>query len=154
MCWMKSKPLAAFFRSFGFAARGVARCFRERNFRVHTVAAVLVPLLARHFLDSRIEWAVLLLTIALVLAAEAVNTAVEAAVDLSCPEQNPKAGAAKDAAAGAVLLCAPGAVVVAVCLFSDAADWIALFSLWRDEWWRPTALAAFVPLAAWFVFHK
>ena len=109
---------------------------------------------ARHFLDTRAEWAVLFLTIAAVLAAEAINTAIEQAVDLACPERNPQAGAAKDVAAGAVLLCALGAIAVAVCLFSDTADWAALLALWQAEWWRPALWAAAVPFAAWFVFRK
>ena len=154
MCWKKIESFGAFWRGFRYAAAGIARCFGERNFRVHTVAAVAVPLFARHFLDSRAEWAILWLTVAAVPAAEAINTAVERVVDLVSPEQHPLAGAAKDAAAGAVLLCALGAVAVAVCLFSEAADWAALWALWREQWWRPALWAAAVPFAAWFVFRR
>lgn len=55
---------------------------------------------------GRLDWAVLLLTIALVWVAEFVNTAVEAVVDLLSPELHPLAKVSKDVAAAAVLLAA------------------------------------------------
>ena len=63
------------------------------------------------------EWIALILTIALVLGMEAVNTAVESVVDLVSPEYHPLAKQAKDVAAGAVLLVAIGAACVALLLF-------------------------------------
>ena len=53
----------------------------------------------------------------MVMAAEMVNTVVEAAVDLASPGYHPLAKVAKDVAAGAVLLTAIGAVVIGVCIF-------------------------------------
>lgn len=156
MCWKKpDRPLASFARSFGYAARGIGYCIRhERNFRFHLVAAAYVLGVARHFMRSAAEWAVLLLTIALVLAAEIFNTAVEHAVDLSCTEQNTHARIAKDAAAGAVLVCALGAIGVAVCLFARFEVWGALINLWIKQWWRLVLLALSVPLNVWFIFHN
>jgi diacylglycerol kinase len=61
---------------------------------------------------SPTEWAIIALTIALVLAAEAFNTVAETAVDLAAAEYHPLAKIAKDVAAGAVLLMAIAAVVV------------------------------------------
>ena len=61
---------------------------------------------------GRAEWAVLVLTIAGVLVLEALNTAIEAIVDLASPRYHPLARAAKDVAAGMVLLSAIAAVVV------------------------------------------
>ena len=58
------------------------------------------------------DWAILLLTIALVWVAEFVNTAVEALVDLLSPEIHPLAKAAKDIAAASVLIAALAALVV------------------------------------------
>ncbi len=68
---------------------------------------------------SRIEWIILILTIALVLAMEAVNTAIEAVVDLASPQFHPVAKLAKDVAAGGVLLAAIGALAVAFLLFGS-----------------------------------
>ena len=142
-------------RGFRYAIRGVRHCLsEERNFRIHTVAAGYVLILAPHFLNSTVEWAVLLLTIALVMGAEAVNTAIERAVDLACPKQDEGAAVAKDAAAGAVLLCSVGAVAVAICLFGRPAAWSALWNVWCRQWWRPLLLGLSIPAALWVVFRK
>jgi diacylglycerol kinase len=61
-------------------------------------------------------WAVLFLTIALVVGTELLNSAVEAVVDLVSPGDHPLAKRAKDVAAAAVLVAAAGAVAVGVCL--------------------------------------
>lgn len=66
---------------------------------------------------SRMEWALVTLCIALVLALEAVNTALEYLTDLVSPHYHPLAGKAKDVAAGAVLLGALGAVVTGLLIF-------------------------------------
>ena len=59
---------------------------------------------------SLLGWAIVALAIALVLAAELANTAIEAVVDLVSPADHPLAKLAKDMAAGAVLLASAGAL--------------------------------------------
>ncbi len=66
---------------------------------------------------ERWEWIVLSLTIALVLVLEAVNTALEHAVTLASPGIDPRAKAAKDVAAAAVLVAAVASIGVGVLLF-------------------------------------
>lgn len=66
---------------------------------------------------SSSEWVDIVLSIFFVLAAEAINTAVEAAVNLCTTEKHPWAKVAKDCAAGAVLLAAVNSVIVAVLVF-------------------------------------
>ena len=66
---------------------------------------------------SPLEWAALALMVVLVLAAEMVNTMVEALVDLVTTEYHPLAKVAKDVAAGVVLLTSIGAVVVGLLIF-------------------------------------
>ncbi|MDP9107268.1 MAG: diacylglycerol kinase family protein, partial [Candidatus Eremiobacteraeota bacterium] len=61
-------------------------------------------------------WAILFLTIALVVGAELLNAAVESVVNLVSPEDHPLAKRAKDVAAAAVLVAAAGAVAVGICL--------------------------------------
>lgn len=63
------------------------------------------------------EWAAVSLACAAVLGAECMNTAVEAVVDLASPERHPLAKRAKDCAAGAVLLCALGALATGLLVF-------------------------------------
>jgi diacylglycerol kinase len=63
------------------------------------------------------EWAILVLTISGVLAAELINSALEMLADATSPEHHPLVGIAKDVAAGAVLVMALGSVVVGLLLF-------------------------------------
>ncbi|MCE7937916.1 diacylglycerol kinase [bacterium] len=99
--------------SFRHAFAGLAHVARtQTNARIHLVAAAVVVVLgARLGLPAR-DWALVALCIGLVLAAEAMNTAVEAVVDLASPDVHPLARVAKDAAAGAVLLTAMAAAAV------------------------------------------
>jgi diacylglycerol kinase len=66
---------------------------------------------------SWVEWAVVAILVVVVLAAEMVNTMVEALVDLVTQEYHPLAKVAKDVAAGVVLLSAIGSVVVGALIF-------------------------------------
>jgi diacylglycerol kinase (ATP) len=89
----------------------------QRNARIHCaigVAAVILGLLLR---ITRGEWLVLVLSIALVLATEGVNTAIEAVVDLVSPYHHPLAKIAKDVAAGTVLLVAIASVIIGLIIF-------------------------------------
>ncbi len=153
MCWRNK--VAAFFRSFTYAAKGIVYMIKyERNFRFHLVAAAYILGFAPRFLKTRGEWAVLLLTVMTVLGLELLNSAVEHAADLICSDRHPKVAAAKDLAAAAVLVCAVGAVAVAVSLFIRPAAWGELFSLWSREWWRPAAAIGGLIPAACFIFYK
>ncbi|MBC8161450.1 MAG: diacylglycerol kinase family protein, partial [Roseiflexaceae bacterium] len=84
----------------------------QRNAQIHCIAAIAATALGFAFGITRTEWAVLVLTCALVLATEGANTAIEAAVDLASPEFHVLAKTAKDVAAGTVLLAAIAAVIV------------------------------------------
>ena len=135
-----------------FAGRGVWFCIRhERNFRVHMAVAAYVLLLAPYFSLSRGEWASLLAVVALVLAAEAVNTAVEQVVNLASPRRRTRARVAKDVAAGAVLLCAAGALAAGLFLFLRPEAFAAMQADFLRCPWKPALLAASLPLAVWFV---
>lgn len=104
--------------SFGHAARGVRILVATQpHARIHLVAAAGVALAAWLLGASAIEWCVLLLAIALVWVSEGINTALELAVDLACPEHHPAAGKAKDVAAGAVLLASCLAAVIGAIVF-------------------------------------
>lgn len=99
--------------SFGHALAGLTYVVRtQRNARIHLLVAALVVVLAASLNVDFGDWAVLVLTIGAVLAAETGNTVVEAAVDLASPETQPLAKIAKDAASGAVLLLAVTSVIV------------------------------------------
>jgi len=114
----RSSRAATLLLSFRYAFAGIRYLlWTQRNAKIHTalgLAAVALGFLLR---IGRDEWLVLVLTIALVLAAEGVNTAIEAVVDLVSPVYHPLAKVAKDVAAGTVLLTAIASVIIGLILF-------------------------------------
>jgi diacylglycerol kinase len=103
---------------FGWAWRGVCVLFRtQANSRIHACAAVAVVIAGFVFHISAGEWCAVVGAIGLVFSAEAVNTAIEAVVDLASPEVHPLAERAKDVAAGAVLIAAIAAVMIGLLVF-------------------------------------
>jgi diacylglycerol kinase len=107
-----------------FRARGKAFCYAfsgwwyvirtQRNAWIHALASTIVLLLAAWLSLPRRDWAVLILTIALVWMAEFFNTAVETLTDLICPQQNHLAKISKDVSAAAVLITAAASVIIGV----------------------------------------
>jgi diacylglycerol kinase len=75
------------------------------------VATIVIALGFWLGLPSR-DWAVIMLTIAMVFMAEFINTAIEAVVDLASPVHHPLAKVGKDVGAGAVLVAALAAVLI------------------------------------------
>jgi diacylglycerol kinase (ATP) len=84
----------------------------QRNAWIHIVISTVVLLVSILLHLSFRDWAVLLLTIALVWTAEFINTALEAVVDLASPGQHPLAKMGKDVGAAAVLISALTSILV------------------------------------------
>ncbi len=105
-------------RSFGYAWQGILTLIREEhNARLHLAAAALVLILGVLLGLSAWEWITVVMCIVLVLAAEALNSAVEALCDRFGPERHPLIGKAKDTAAAAVLMTACGAAISGAIIF-------------------------------------
>lgn len=105
--------MGKFGRSVALALEGIWFAVRtQRHMRIHVAAALLVSVLAALVSLRPLEWAILLLTIAIVICTELVNTAIEQAVNLASPHIHPYAKAAKDVAAGAVLAASIIAVII------------------------------------------
>ena len=100
-------------RSFGYAFRGFWYVLRtQRNAWIHAVIATLVFIVSLWLgLDAR-DWAIIILTTAMVFTAEFLNTAIEAVVDLASPQKHPLAKVGKDVGAAAVLIAALAAILV------------------------------------------
>lgn len=112
---MKNRTLL---KSFNEAVDGIIYVLRtQRNIRIHFVVAFVVLGLSLFLSLSRLEFIVLLFSIALVIVAELLNTSVELTIDLVTKSFEPLAKIAKDVAAGAVLLAAINAVLVGYFLF-------------------------------------
>jgi undecaprenol kinase/diacylglycerol kinase (ATP) len=101
------------FESFRFAFSGLWYALRtQRNTRIHLAISVVVVGLGLWLDLAPIQWAVLALTIGVVLVSEMLNTVAETLVDLASPGFHPLAKVVKDVTAGAVLLAAIVSIVV------------------------------------------
>ena len=111
-------PLRRLIESTNHAIEGILQAAKaQRHLRYHFYAAVAVLILSYIIGVNREEFIAVTITVTLVLMAEMLNTAVEATVDLLSSEYHIKAKAAKDIAAGAVLVSASGAVIVGYIIF-------------------------------------
>ena len=105
--------------SLNYAFEGVIYVVRtQRNMRVHFVIAVLVLLLGVLLGVTRFELLALMVSVSFVLVAEMLNTALEKAIDVATNSFDPVARAAKDVAAGAVLIAAVNAIFVGYVVFA------------------------------------
>ncbi len=111
-------PRPGFWRSFSLAGQGVWHVVRtQRSMRVHLLAGLAAVTAGLTLRIDAVDWACVLAAIGLVLTAEALNTVVEALVDLCTDEFHPLAKAAKDMAAGAVLISSAAALGVGIAVF-------------------------------------
>lgn len=91
--------------SFRFASEGIVYAISsQRNMKIHLVAAMLIIMsgLCLHF--TSIEVIIIAFCIALVIAMEIINTAIESAVDMAMTDYDDLAKHAKDSGAGAVFI--------------------------------------------------
>jgi diacylglycerol kinase (ATP) len=113
-----ARPLRRIVRSFKFAFAGLHTLVRTQpNAWVHLALAALALALSVVLRLPPDEIATVILTIGLVLSAEAINTALESVCDLVSPGYHPLVKRAKDLSAAAVLLSAMAALGVAIALF-------------------------------------
>ncbi len=110
--------LSRLWKSFGYALKGIRILFSgQANAQIHALAVAVVAVAGFHYRLSSTEWALVVFATALVLSAEAMNTAVETLTDLASPERHELAEKTKDVAAGAVLIAAIGAAVIGGLVF-------------------------------------
>jgi diacylglycerol kinase (ATP) len=108
--------------SFNYAFEGIIHVLRtQRNLRIHFAIAIVVVAAAAALGVARMELIALLLSIAFVLVAEMLNSAIEGAIDVSTTSFDPNAKLAKDVAAGAVLIASVTALAVGYLVFAHAA---------------------------------
>ncbi|HSM71904.1 MAG TPA: diacylglycerol kinase family protein [Anaerolineales bacterium] len=99
--------------AFGHAFRGWWYVLQtQQNAWIHAVAAFAVFILAFWLKLPTQDWAILIITVTMVFAAEFLNTAIEVVVDLASPVQHPLAKVGKDVGAAAVLIAALAAVLI------------------------------------------
>jgi diacylglycerol kinase len=111
--------LAARLRSFRYAGRGLRILLTsQHNAWIHAGATLVVVAAGLGFEIGRNEWLALILAMVAVWTTEAMNTALEFLSDAASSEFHPLVEKAKDVAAGAVLICAIGALAVGVLVFA------------------------------------
>ncbi len=112
--WKEKNLLIALKHSFN----GIKCVFKsERNIKIQLIFAILVIIFGIILKINFIQFAILILTIFMVLICEFINTAIETIVDMYTLEYNEKAKIAKDISAGAVTLSAFCSVIIGIIIF-------------------------------------
>ena len=105
-------------KSFGFALRGIGLFFKSGpHAKIHAIAALLVLFGGMYFRVSVLEWALLILSIVIVFAAEAFNTAIEELADIIEPDFDKRIGRIKDISAGAVSFAVISSLIVLIIIY-------------------------------------
>lgn len=133
----KQRGSGSLLNSFRYAFNGLRYCLStQRNMRIHFSMAILVSIFGCFYGLSAIEWIVLYCTITFVIVCEMVNTAIENAVDAATRKYDDNARIAKDVAAGAVVVAAILAVLVAGFLFLHMDKlWVAFSRIFSSPWY-------------------
>ena len=105
-------------KSIGYAFKGAYKLITtEASVKVQFVIGLIMTGAGFYFNLSPTEWIIQILTIALIMAVEGMNTAVEEMADFIHPEHHSKIGLIKDLAAGAVFIVAIAAVIVGCIIY-------------------------------------
>ena len=119
--------------AFGHAFRGWLYVLKtQQNAWIHSLFASAVILVGLWVGLNPIDWAVIVLTIAMVFTAEFINTAIEAVVDLASPVHHPLAKVGKDVGAGAVLVAALAGIVIGLLVIGPPL-WVRLTALFTGN---------------------
>ena len=123
---IKQKGIRRFFRSIKFSVEGLIYAYRyEQRMWVHAIATTLTVILGIIFNIKFSEWAILFIALGSIAGMELVNTAIEAAVDLTTLEINPLAKIAKDCGSAASFVLSLVAIVI--CMFVFGPYFVKLF---------------------------
>ena len=123
---IKKKGIARLFRSVKFSIEGLVYAYRyEQSMWLHAIATIFTVLLGLFFHIKLSEWAIVFIALGIILAMELVNTAIEAAVDLTTLEINPLAKIAKDCGSAASFVLSLVAAVI--CLFVIGPYFVSMF---------------------------
>lgn len=110
--------IVSFYRSLKYALRGLRTVLvTEKNFRIHIFIAVIVIVAGWLKNLDKISWIVLLLVMAMILALEIFNSAIERLVDILAPRTHNFAKEIKDLLAGMVLLVTFFAIAIGLIVF-------------------------------------
>lgn len=110
--------LERYFKSFKHAVDGIVYAIEyEHNMLIIMVAAILVMILSIILPISMMELIIIVILVALVMAAEFINTAIEATIDLVSTKEHPLAKIAKDTASSATLVLSAASLICGIVIF-------------------------------------
>ena len=125
---IKVRGFGRFLKSFKYSVEGLIYAYRfEQSMFVHFVFTVLVIIVNILLQVTRTEWLITILMLVVTLAAELVNTAIEAVVDLVTLEIHPLAKIAKDCGSAATFVLSLMSFVLALIIYIPCA--IEVFNL-------------------------
>ena len=131
--------------SFGYAFQGIFTAIKkERNMRIHIVCMIYMYffLFGFNFFEiTRTDLAIIFIANGLVIGAELINTAIEAAVDMQGEEYTSLGKIAKDCAAGAVLVFTIFAVLCGIAIMYQPSAFLKLFTYFIEN---PIAIILFI----------
>lgn len=113
---MKNRPFVV---RLGFALSGIRTAWnRERSFRTQAKVALTTAVILVWLQPGWLWVTLVAIAAGMVLALEAMNSALEYLIDHIHPAQAKEIGRAKDAAAGAVPIASATAVIVGLAMFA------------------------------------
>jgi len=105
-------------KSVGFALRGALLLVRtEASIKVQVFIAIVMTAAGFFFDISATEWCIQILTIAVIMGTEGLNTAIEKVADFVQPEFDKKIGFIKDVSAGAVMIVSIAATIIGLIIY-------------------------------------
>ena len=115
---IKKRGFGRFVKSFKYSLDGLIYAYKyEQSMLIHVIATILVIIVNIVLQISPTEWLITFLAIGMVLAAELINTAIEAVVDLVTLEIHPLAKIAKDCGSAATFVLALMAAVIGFVIY-------------------------------------
>ena len=115
---IKQRGFNRFLRSFKYSVEGLVYAYKyEQSMLIHVIATIAVIIANIVLRISAVEWLITFIAIGMVLAAELINTAIEAVVDLVTLEIHPLAKIAKDCGSAATFVLAMMAGVIGFAIY-------------------------------------
>ncbi len=125
---VKVYGIKRFFKSIKYSLDGLLYAYRyEQSLWLHGLATLLAVIMGIIFKIKLSEWAIIFVALGSILALELINTAIEAAVDLTTTKIHPLAKIAKDCGSAASFVMSIVSIVISMFVFGPYL--MELFSL-------------------------
>lgn len=115
---VKVYGISRFFKSIKYSLDGLVYAYRyEQSLWLHGFVSILAVILGIIFKIKLSEWAIIFIALGSILALELINTAIEAAVDLTTSEIHPLAKIAKDCGSASSFVMSIVSIVISLFVF-------------------------------------